>query len=168
MNAARPAAEFRVDFRRKQMGIASCDIDIKVFMGSETIENADKFLEVLNLVEEETIRTIVLDLVFDVGEEFAVVDEPLPVFLPHGGNLREIRVQSNDILLRIERKTDDMVLVKTVRQEPRGKNLVKEIRFSTTANASDDLDQMVISLLNQEIQILLALKHGVGSLPFIY
>ena len=168
MNAARPAAEFRVDFRRKQMGVATRDVDVEILMGSEAIKDADKFLEVLNLIEEETIRTIVLDLVFDVGEEFAVVDEPLPVFLPHGGNLREIRVQSNDILLRIERETDDMVLVKTVRQEPRGKNLVKEIGFPTPANASDDLDQMVISLLNQEIQILLALKHGVGSLPFIY
>ena len=115
MNPARPTAEFRIDFRRKQVGATARGIDVEVLVRGETIQNADKFLEVLNFVEKETIRAIVLNLVFDVGEELAVVDEPLPLFLPHGGNLWKIRVQSDDILLQIKRKTDDVALVKSVR-----------------------------------------------------
>ena len=67
MDSACPPTEFGIDFRGKQMGIAAGDVDIEVFMRGKTIENTDEFLEILNLVKQETIRLIVLDSVFDIS-----------------------------------------------------------------------------------------------------
>ena len=105
------ALESGGDIGGKKMGVASRDIDIKIFLCQIAVESSDKVVELLDFVEQKIKSFALIGLRLDIGPEFLGIDQLGIAFL---GNLcrllREERVQFIDVLVKIEGKLDDVCL----------------------------------------------------------
>ena len=157
-----PAAEFGQNIGREHFGIAAGYIQVDVFnlhQAQQYIDEADLFIR----SREIGIRNIgnLLDLIQKDIVHFCFIGQQAAEIL---SQLQRITVA--DVLILVQRQLDNLIVRNADRVQILMIELEQQIGFSAPTDAGDNLDQSILSFLDQLVQVTVTLylrfsPHGI-------
>ena len=136
MDGGFPPPETGLDLGGEQLRVAARDVNVVILTGEETIQGPSERIQDFDLIKKEMIIAWLRCYIFDIGSQLFGIDH-VKIVLPFGfgGLFGEVIIQTVKMLIVVERKPYDEILLNPKREKLFVEEIVHRIGFAASARA---------------------------------